>query len=901
MKLLGLTAMLGLAFVACADEETDGSGGAPSAGGMGGASVGGGGGDSPMPPTNGGGGNGGQGGGGGAGGQIAFTCGNGETDPGEDCDDGNVSDGDGCSAVCAFEPTGPDDICPGVEIALGPVVDDQQIGSVGGTTTTVLPQYGGSCGGSANDTVYLVTPTVAGQLTATLTSDFDAILHARSTCDDPLSEVGCEDAGLDSEPETVSFEVSPGVPVYLFVDGYGGEAGSFTLDVEVATAFCGNGIAELPERCDDGNLTAADGCSPGCDIEAGGDPDDCPGQIFNLSSADPLAVRHIGLLGDTSALDTGITPTSCSGSGKQEIFGIVPDVDGHMRVDLIAAYDDATVYVRGECDTTGTQLDCSEAAEPSEQLSITVPVFANNVYFVFADSASSTKFGPYALDVYLTPGACGNDEVDGGEECDDGNADIGDGCDPLCVLEVPPLSNDTCPGAPLAIDPLTNAAVVTASTETLTPNWAGTCLTATTTNDAVYELTSPIDGHVTLALDPYFDGGLYVRSECTTTGATAQLGCIDAIDGNGGEALGVPVEAGVPLYVFVDSATSTQNGVFELSASVSPAQCGNGVLDGGEGCDDANALAGDGCAASCVLEPAGPEENCPGEPLALTQVGPDWEGSVYSGTFNLASNLTATGCTSSGRDAVFSIVAPMDGVLQASLPQAAFNATLYARTDCATTASQVVCANDNASNGLETIAFPVVMGATYFIVVDTTTSSIAPGPFLLDVKVVPPGCGDGFVTGAEECDDANATAGDGCAPDCGLETLVGNDQCPGYPVVLTGTGTDPRIGVITTDTTLLASNYVGTCGGSSRDAVYAVSSDIDGNLVAKLTPAPGLDAVLHARSDCGNVGTQLACDDLATSGYTVSIPVTANTPLYLFVDGLNGELGVSTLSITVTP
>src|SRR5262249_5165246 len=34
------------------------------------------------------------------------TCGNGVPDPGEECDDGNTTDGDCCSATCRFEPAG---------------------------------------------------------------------------------------------------------------------------------------------------------------------------------------------------------------------------------------------------------------------------------------------------------------------------------------------------------------------------------------------------------------------------------------------------------------------------------------------------------------------------------------------------------------------------------------------------------------------------------------------------------------------------------------------------------------------------------------------------------------------------------------------------------------------------
>src|SRR6185369_2858606 len=47
------------------------------------------------------------------------TCGDGHTDPSEECDDGNVTDGDGCSAACTIERCGNGRVDKGEKCDLG--------------------------------------------------------------------------------------------------------------------------------------------------------------------------------------------------------------------------------------------------------------------------------------------------------------------------------------------------------------------------------------------------------------------------------------------------------------------------------------------------------------------------------------------------------------------------------------------------------------------------------------------------------------------------------------------------------------------------------------------------------------------------------------------------------------
>jgi cysteine-rich repeat protein len=736
-----------------------------------------------------------------------------------------------------------------------------------------------------------------------VSSDYDAVLYARADCADAGTEIACNDVSTPGGGDTVSFQVSPGIPYTLFVDGYGGEHGNFTLDVIVYTAFCGNGVAEAPEGCDDGNTADGDGCSASCAVEPGGIPDDCPGQAFFLTGP-AGAPRMLSLLGDTTNYLAGNSPLSCTGTGKQAIYAVTTDVDGAMQVDLQATYDAATLYVRGECDTAATQLDCIEAADPDQTIGVSVPVLANTTYYIFADSQSSIYNGPFSLEVTITPASCGNDVLDGGEQCDDGNGATGDGCSPSCFLEPPGGANDVCPGAALPLGGAPLHGVVTATTATLVGDYVSlgtaTCAKIVGARDAVYSVTAPINGLLTATVDGEFDAAIYARSVCVTSNLVDQIGCVEKVDGGGPETISFPVIAGTTYYLFVDGALAGDYGVFELSVDVTPGACGNGVLEGGEQCDDGNTTGGDGCGPSCALEPPGPKDACPGEVLALAPQGGSYVASAASGTLNLLNDVALTGCPSPGRDAIYQVVAPIDGVLTASVPAAAFNVSLGARADCATAASQLTCADVSAGDGGEQVTFAVAQGQDYFLIVDGTMTTEF-GTFQLDVLIEPPGCGDNLVSAGEQCDDGNTAAGDGCGAGCLIEPLPDNDVCPGHAVQLTGAGSEPRVGVVSTDTTPLLANYSGGCGGSAREAVYVVTPDVAGTLTAELVG--GYNSVLYARSSCADAATETACDDTASPSGSrdISFPVLASTSYYLFVDGFSGAFGASTLHVTVTP
>jgi cysteine-rich repeat protein len=449
--------------------------------------------------------------------------------------------------------------------------------------------------------------------------------------------------------------------------------------------------------------------------------------------------------------------------------------------------------------------------------------------------------------------------------------------------------------------------------------------------DAIYAVTPDIDGYLDATVAGPFNSVLSVLSSCSApVGAAAAVTACSwqgnatsdpfGIEGLGStpKRVGVPVVAGTTYFVVVDSAVgsgSASGGAFELRMKVTPAACGNGIIEGSETCDDGGTDASDGCDATCHLEPITSRSTC-GDAEAVTLVeGPPgtFLGSLSRGTTNLLANanfFTSTvdsdkPCWAPGRNAFFAVTAPAAGVLRATAKSASFDVVLGLRKPtCVLTGPALACANDSVKGNEESLALPVAMGETVWVVVDSKTVADF-GRFTLDVSVTPSGCGDGFFvpSATEQCDDGNAVAGDGCSPTCTLEPKAGVDTCPGTPLALTGAGTQPRKGSITISTAALNADYSGACGGSAKDGVVRVTAPINGTLTAKVRNMAG--ATVYARAVCIDPSSEF----LKTSSSTcpsvvqdvVTLQVVSGTDYFLFVDGLDGATGVPTLDVTVTP
>ena len=288
--------------------------------------------------------------------ETVDTCGNGVVDPNEDCDDGNDQDGDGCDSSCAME----DGDCGNGQLNNGEECDD-------GNTTR-----GDGC--SAQCTIE------------------DAV------CGNGRIELGeeCDDGNTDP-----------------------GDGCDVDCTIEVA-ASCGDGNLDPGEECDDGNNTPGDGCSATCTMEAA-----VCAPAFSLSCAGS-DTWDTTLIGSTDQIDS----YSCSPwqeSGREYTYSFVAPTASDVTFSLSGMLSDLDVFVLSSdagCDSSG----CLTHGDTSA----TLTTVAGATYYVVVDGYQGAE-GPFSIGV--TCGACGDGNVDPGEACDDGNIADGDGCSATCEIE----------------------------------------------------------------------------------------------------------------------------------------------------------------------------------------------------------------------------------------------------------------------------------------------------------------------------------------------------------------------------------------------------------------------------------------------------------------------------------
>ena len=182
---------------------------------------------------------------------VARACGDGIVATGEQCDDGNLDNGDGCSIKCKIE-TGytcdnssgksvcNDGFCGDGIVQKGEECDNGDDATKVGCTNCVI-DIGYKCLAVGGDCVSDVCGT--GQLTSEGYNSY-------KKCDDGDDE--------DHDGCSKDCQIEEG---YHCIQNAAGIS-------ECSHGNCGDGALDVGEECDDGNKHAGDGCSPECTREA---------------------------------------------------------------------------------------------------------------------------------------------------------------------------------------------------------------------------------------------------------------------------------------------------------------------------------------------------------------------------------------------------------------------------------------------------------------------------------------------------------------------------------------------------------------------------------------------------------------------------------------------------------
>ncbi|MCS6900129.1 MAG: hypothetical protein RMJ98_11000 [Myxococcales bacterium] len=257
-------------------------------------------------------------------------CGNGEVEPGEQCDDGNLDDDDACLSNCRKAKCGdgivqvdveecddansneedgctsdctvktpPSEKCPGEIIEL---TSDPAGKKVTGVFQALQPNHEGTCGGTGSEAVFSFQAPSTGEVVVSLSvldgAKVDVVIHVREgSCDDVNKEVACTNVGGPGANELAEpFLVSPGKTYHVFADSQGSTSGGFSLRVRFRPddACSGEGNpCEVQDpkvlgACAVGTLVCSSGgtlsCQPGSpkgEICGNDKDDDCNGIVDN--------------------------------------------------------------------------------------------------------------------------------------------------------------------------------------------------------------------------------------------------------------------------------------------------------------------------------------------------------------------------------------------------------------------------------------------------------------------------------------------------------------------------------------------------------------------------------------------------------------------------------------------
>jgi cysteine-rich repeat protein len=659
---------------------------------------------------------------------TAPVCGDSIIGPGEQCDDGNVDDGDGCSSTCQLE---------GVVNEVEPNED--------GTPSTGGTGIGGNDFASANadaNGAFQDSVTIAASLSPAGDEDvfaftnpgstyvvlsldvwnlatgygigtpcggsIDTGMHIRNATGTSLAS-NDDRNGTSDRCSALSYAIPPGETVYAHVVAYGDATviPLYALEAVYTPVVCGDGAIGPGEECDDGGTTDGDGCSATCQREfsCGDGTVDAGEQCDDGGTTDgdgcSATCQIEGLVTEVEPNEDGSISTGASSHNGNDFASANADANGAF---------DGSVIILGALSPAGDED-------------------------VFAFTNPGTSWVEIRFDTWnLAPGyglgvSCGS-AIDTGINIRSATGTL------LASNGDRRLSTpvDYCAGLTYALAPgeTVYAHIVEYGDNHEIPSYL---------LQVVY--TPVVCG----------DGTTGPGEECDDGGTTDGDGC---------------------------SATCQIEYI-----------CGDGVLDPGEQCDDGGTTDGDGCSATCQLEGLVTEVE-PNEDGSISTGASGHNGNDFAsanadanGAFT-DSVLIGASLSPAGDEDVFAFANPGTSWVNVRFDTWNLAPGYGLGVSCGTSIDTGINIRDAsgtllAANGDRSstpsdycagLSYAIAPGETVYVhVVEFGDNNVVPS-YVLEAVYTPIVCGDGVIEGIEQCDDGGTSDGDGCSATCLLEGVA---------------------------------------------------------------------------------------------------------------------------------
>ena len=242
-------------------------------------------------------------------------------------------------------------------------------GATVATTRHGEAENAGSCASSdSKELVYRLEVTRRQRVTIEVDPQFDSVVYVRKDdCGDADAEVACNDdatagagkRGPSSRGSRIDEVLDPGM-YFVFVDGYGSEAGTFRMNVQ---------IADVP--------SLADACR----------------SVHPLGSA-----KIAGTL--NGAFDHAHASCGSDAKGPDELHRF--DLASRARVRITEHSADFTpvVHLRKQCVDEHTEVSCADSGGKADEATFAGVLDAGS-YTLFADSSEADARGRYTLETEL--------------------------------------------------------------------------------------------------------------------------------------------------------------------------------------------------------------------------------------------------------------------------------------------------------------------------------------------------------------------------------------------------------------------------------------------------------------------------------------------------------------------